>query len=677
MKIDSNSSTGSAFTDKAAPNTRQPTAAADVLVDWSSRLDRVALSEPTVAATFVESVAKGLAHAVGASTAQAVFNDLIAHEAYELFADVFTAYHSHSPSRESPSSLTLCLPADWVCTAEGERNAAFGRIKVQRLEVVRPQMAPGKDADSTARAHRLTPVSAAACDCAVTLLQAGRTTELVVHGVLASPGAVAEAMAANPLVSVELGDTSPLVLELTAPEQQTYKTLLSNLAVCRTLKHLTLGHAELANLHGVIGAFLKDGGPKLTSVKLIGREFEVELPDQDDEDEAPDGADANGGKRDCMVEILPFVRVMARIHTLTTLTVHAFANNVESLSAAFLEPLKGHPSLTQLDVIRRGELRVDMRNKMALPRVIAFAETCPSLTHFTWAAGTLVLSAGELMQMEMAMSPEALMQHVVKKMAIALGVEPSELLSHAKPRAEAVSKFRLQSLTLIGMPFTPAAIEVFFKSLCLKNSPLEHVDFSGGYMDVLAVLGLMKQLPSMEMLKTFLIPDKAAAFYFRSGKYIHGLDGNAPGAGLKHPQDRETFRLKLARYVDNAAKKMAEAAFAELTVKTPQALIEPFRTHALTRFAWPEMQRDVAHSMFVLSGSAQRFDDVSGFVLKELFESGALTSIVHLSEVSKAMDHRMLHAPSASSTARKLPTAVKQILRQNKLDSAGETPRDE
>ena len=271
------------------------------------------------------------------------------------------------------------------------------------------------------------------------------------------------------------------------------------------------------------------------------------------------------------------------------------------------------------------------------------------------------------------------MQHVVKKMAIALGVEPSELLSHAWPRAGVVPRFRLQRLTLTGMPFTPAAIEVFFKSLCLKNSPLEHVDFSGGYMDLLAVLELMQKLQDMGMLKTFLIPDKASAFYFRSGTYIHGLDGNALGTGLNHPQDRETFRLKLARYCDNAAKKMAEAAFAEVTVKTPQALIEPFRMHALMRFAWPELQQDVAHFMTSLSSPSEPtlFNDVSGRVLNALVEADALSSVVRLSEVSKAMDRRMLHAPNPSSSTRKMPTAVQQILRQHKLGNERETPRDE
>lgn len=169
--------------------TADPRKPGEILNGWQSRLDALALSEPDVAATFLQKVACGLAHPVGAPIAQAVFNDLLLHEAYGLLADAFAAYNYNGTS---PSSLKLRLPRDRVGTAPAARDEAFGRMRVQKLELVALPDSADKD-------PRQQPplIAAAACECAAVLLRSDATTELVVHGALASTETMSRACAGS------------------------------------------------------------------------------------------------------------------------------------------------------------------------------------------------------------------------------------------------------------------------------------------------------------------------------------------------------------------------------------------------------------------------------------------------------------------------------------------------
>lgn len=63
---------------------------AQMMSDWSSALDRVGLDDRAEALAFLNHVAQGFAADDG--SAEAVFNDLIAHEAYDVFVEAFTAH---------------------------------------------------------------------------------------------------------------------------------------------------------------------------------------------------------------------------------------------------------------------------------------------------------------------------------------------------------------------------------------------------------------------------------------------------------------------------------------------------------------------------------------------------------------------------------------------------------
>ncbi|MDO9437476.1 hypothetical protein [Hydrogenophaga sp.] len=680
----------------------------DLLTDWKSRLDKVALADPSTATALLERVVNGLVHPVAAAIAQAVFNDLIAHEAYDLFADVFNAYNPHVG--EAPSSLTLRLPQDWICTAPAARDAAFARIQVQRLEIVRPPIVPPDSAahdnalasddddhedqppervalaDLAAQAHRDTPVSAAACDCIAALLRLGLTTELVVHGALASPERVVEALAFSPLVSIELGDTEATILRLSATEQQTYKTLVSGLAHCPALTHLTLGHAELANLHQEMEALLVEGALKLTSVKLAGHAFDVPSAGEVDEMNDIDSSDEEVGRADeqrkPIIEIASFVRAVAKIKTLTEFKVNAFADSVDKLSAIFLKPLEHHPALTRLEVVRTGEIRVIPQNKKALPTVIAFAKNCPALTHFTWAVGTLVTSAGDHMDQQRAMGAEVLMSHDVKAMADTLrGDASANRTPYLGPRRAQVPSFRLQSLALIGMPLSSDAIRALLQSLELTNSPLRDLNLSGGFMDAQAAAELINWLQNNLTLNTLELPHHASAYYVRSkdGR-IHGLGAQAPGGDSRALDPRETFRLKVSRNANLLETKNAQEAFNALPFKSPQALQDRLQRNALARHALPELQRRVAPLMAVASGSLQPslFNDVSGLVasylLNSLLNAHQVSSAIHLSEANKAMG-RLLHDATTAAATGKTPEVVKQVIRQDNKGAERRKPR--
>lgn len=250
------------------------------LSGWTAQLGRIALREPTTTLAFLDNVAHGRVVPGDAALAQAVFNELICLEAYGLFVEVFDAYNELQAAdakfngHEFKSTLTLRLPEGWKPTAPHKMVEAFGRIAVQKLNVMYPE--PVKDLvaqahqtlvrlyndalsslrrsagplghrfELAAESHpRSVPVPEAACLCVATLLKAG-TAELVVHGALADPAAVAQAIAGSTtLVGIELGEDID-ESQVSSAELAGYSRLvLEGMSGCATLKEVSLHHRHV------------------------------------------------------------------------------------------------------------------------------------------------------------------------------------------------------------------------------------------------------------------------------------------------------------------------------------------------------------------------------------------------------------------------------------------------
>ncbi len=180
--------------------------------------------------------------------------------------------------REPPyqTSLVLQLPEHGAPFAPADQLSAFRRIRVQRVEVIRPEVeTPGarhslaqgfwrmrddaadffhswlpskRDAARPAMsqayaAHNAqwdVPVPTAVCHALVVLLQGG-TTHLAIRGVLKAPDAVAAIADQSrcQLQSIELGDPASGAWACTTASRKSYERLMAGLSICRTLKHLS------------------------------------------------------------------------------------------------------------------------------------------------------------------------------------------------------------------------------------------------------------------------------------------------------------------------------------------------------------------------------------------------------------------------------------------------------
>ncbi|MDO9434708.1 hypothetical protein [Hydrogenophaga sp.] len=122
---------------------RSGEAAKQRLGKWEKALKLVPLQDPAGAQKLLEEITQGFAPPDDASKAQVVFNDLIAHEAYAVFIEVFGAYNAiHAPQtlgrNEAPFkvSLTLQLPANWKPSGHPAFIDALECAQVERLEVI-------------------------------------------------------------------------------------------------------------------------------------------------------------------------------------------------------------------------------------------------------------------------------------------------------------------------------------------------------------------------------------------------------------------------------------------------------------------------------------------------------------------------------------------------------------
>ncbi len=177
--------------------------------------------------------------------AQEGFNNLIRQEAFGAFAEAFAAHQAvqraqaEADGHTFTSSLTLQLPSGWTTSAPAAMEQVFSRLRVDRLDVVRP---------AGGATQAVAWVSEPVCGAIVALLKSG-LRDLRLQVALEADVRVAAAIAASPhLVSIELED--PLLRRHLAPEEvETQRCVITHGVLrCASLQHVALHHHELVRM---------------------------------------------------------------------------------------------------------------------------------------------------------------------------------------------------------------------------------------------------------------------------------------------------------------------------------------------------------------------------------------------------------------------------------------------
>ena len=200
----------------------EPSTPAQTADGWASRLKE----RPHALVAWLGAVSAGNASCI--EPAQGFINELIRHEEYGVFVEVFAAYGAILQSEATREGrgyvqpgLVLELPADWSPAAPVAMADAFCQIHAQRVEV----RSGGR------------PVPEAVTHALVSLLQAG-TTELATDGLLTSPELLCKAFAASQLRSVELTPMPPKSPTASNDQESGFVRFMKAVAQCPSLSEV-------------------------------------------------------------------------------------------------------------------------------------------------------------------------------------------------------------------------------------------------------------------------------------------------------------------------------------------------------------------------------------------------------------------------------------------------------
>lgn len=325
-----------------------------ILGAWIEKLQFIALQQHPQVRDLLTNVAKGQVFADNEAAAQGAFNVLLQHEEFEVFAEVFEAYNRLQTDKLTDqntgvssfvSTLTLQLPKQWTPerTSPETMLDVFERIHVDKLVVVAPDA--------------LSPVPASMGPCIQALLKSGKTTALIVHGLL-RPGFLGGTTFANSaLRSIELdGDAPPEVLRLA------FRDLMGSLVTCSTLKHLTLKHAAFAQFHPYIGKFESS----LETIRVSGK-----APRADDTEDVAVETEHLG----------MLVHTIAAISTVSVLELKVAIKGPDLIADHVIASLNGHPALTSLNIRELGKDSTRIDATRFASELIHLSNSCPKLEH--------------------------------------------------------------------------------------------------------------------------------------------------------------------------------------------------------------------------------------------------------------------------------------------------------
>ncbi len=655
---------------------------------WSSQIEHVALRNPALALVLFDHVEHGRVSTDHGRLAQRVFNDLIEHEAYDLFATVFTAYNrlhqAHAKTSGAPfcTRLLLQLPEGWAPSPDQQNVMleAFRRIQVQDLEVVRPPaqgahrdescaddgVSDDSDAGEEEESQESTsglpsadvagvPVPAAVSTCVVAMLLEERcgVTGLVVNGAMADVQLLADALPRSKLNAIELGDNASGEWNgaLTPQELDTYLRLMTGLATCCTLQHLSLGHRDLVCVSPHLEAF---DGPALVSVRLVGDDLELANLDGTPQLVKDPLGEPAGAQE---APVVRFMEAIARFETLSRVEISAAVDSVDSLSTAFLRPLQGHKSLTRLEIVCDQDNPGTTDTTDALPTVVEFAADCPQLTHFKWQIGLNFVLKG---------SRETLQAEDQKWKSRALRVANDLVVMKRRLNDK---NLPLKSLKLIGMGLPPEDLQALFDALA-EDSRLEVVDVSGGMMNLALLHALPSSLQRNDWLRFINLFTRAKCCYLLGkNQQIHALRESFLGPVTAFEPDLGDDATDQDRAeAQQMLKEMASRAPLGAVFTAPQAQLELNRLRVLRRMAYNELSVDVAA---LIESSPQAgtavYHHVAHAIVSRLGDQRALRDVIRLSQVNKATDHRNLHDLTGNTT-QPMPEAVKELVKRDSIN---------
>lgn len=439
MRLSTDTSSNAKLSSLANPTapgvrTRTPT---QTLADWTSALNQVVLSNRTETLAFLQQLSSGLA--VDEDSADEVFNELIAKEAYGVFVEAFNAYcdilqsHADADGKPFTSRLVLRLPLGWLPRSLEVMRAALATLKVGCVEVHPPPVNFEDDFEREmyfAARHSNTPlerpISNGACQLVELLLQNGATELVVGGGSLEDLDRVRSAMvASSALQSLTLGKMR--AAGLASFEYQGYLGLLETAQACPRLTQLTLHQSELLTR-------LEDGRvPHLPNLQSLTMR---------------DGTAASSSA------LCAFLKSFSPSAPLTTVSLSFWEQENDMQLPTVLRSLKGHHSLTEL------ALKGPSRRKQTCEDLIEALEaalTCPSMQSMTW--NTL--------------------QDIVTETVWDLDVSP-DLLERVRKigqRLESPS-CPLRSLSLRGFVIHETVLDILCEAIA-KNKFLETLDLSG------------------------------------------------------------------------------------------------------------------------------------------------------------------------------------------------------
>lgn len=617
---------------------------------WTSRLENIGLDEREMVLAFLKNVAMG--ETGGEKVAQPVFNDLIAHHAYDVFAEVFNTYnaiqkaHAEANGLSFKATLMLWLPRDWAPSSPVALDAAFGAIEVQHVFVRRPRSAledvEGIRRPTVAQTMSQTawniPISKAICHAVATLLKGG-ASKLAVCGVLEDVEVVTrEIEASTRFEALELGE-SRHTPPYTSLEGQCYETLILTRGIGHKLKSLTIHASEFLGRLQDRMAFDPPHWPALTSVRVTS------------------------GPLDSAAHIEWFVRTIAQCQQLAELSLAFDDGAMAQGMQRIFDVLKSHGALRKMEL--KGYVHAHGQDHCLrfLPMVIQLARSCPTLTHFKWdAIDDLSFRAGEVMNRDFLFARE-LLDELVEEIAQAM-MDPN---------------FKLEFLSMLGFALPAGVTRAFFDGL-VRNKTLKHIDFSGCAIELRSTINLLMALKENTTLLSCVLPKDPEAYYLlmqHINGYIQGFeskrrdwaiaDAGHTAAGGQQPQ-RDEFQLLLSASAPHLADELA-TLFDDALKAHADTFLDQLAAHlyANQRLAgFPELVTEVQN---VFKGTGLDHRDMAQRITEKLEAYGALRSVVHLSEVSTSAslsDRRQKVKPfvklhNALAGAKNLPDAPSDL----------------
>lgn len=603
------------------PPAQKPKSAYDVYAELVGHFTNTTVLHCANVAWFIETLSKDDAYdslESGMNLTDSSFCSLMEHSQFDALAKAFLRYcdvmteGAMRAGKSFKSWLSFKFPPDWTSADPAAMERAFSSIRVSKLTVL--ACTGNMFADDGL-------IPADVCSCIVNLLMHG-TKELEIHGALAEPEWVVEAFGNSCLRSVVL-EADYSFDGLNVLGLPSYNTLLAGLGACKSLEHLTFGHT-LAGAHGILLELQRFRASPLKALTLTlrddtGRE-DVDV-DVDVERDMVMDVDVVEGH----IGIKELMKAVNQLSELSVLRVTIETLQVVMRETDFLDPLHGHPKLSELSIERETETGLAFQpNIHFLPNVVLFAQSCTELRRFLWDTG---LSVNDVLQ-------------EVAAFIAAGGALKGSARAASMAQALRDKGIKLQKLAVQGEVLSSDALEHLMHALA-DNQSLVDLNLINSMLDAKSASALMKSLETNWTLDKARFPE-CPDHYFT-------LDDAGRAHGFEATKDNR-FVLKITRAAPGENEE-AVAAVARSSFDPSAEQVNAFLTRLPAQLVQNRMAvgfPQLKPSMKSVLASAARelvtgalvgpdsFDYVADQVLQHLQENHGLAAAVHMRQVNQA-----------------------------------------